>query len=82
MKRVRIGAVAALVAAAGVAGLMIGGRAAVAAPAKWVWFDEGDPLSEAPAETRYFRHVPRISRPHTVLLSNTEYFERSTPHLF
>src|SRR5262245_27167831 len=21
----------------------------------WIWFDEGDPLSSAPAETRYFR---------------------------
>src|SRR5437764_3546174 len=25
--------------------------------ANWVWFDEGDPVSSAPAETRYFRHV-------------------------
>src|SRR5438128_4469353 len=23
----------------------------------WIWFDEGDPVSSAPAETRYFRHV-------------------------
>ncbi len=23
----------------------------------WIWFDEGDPLSSAPAETRYFRRV-------------------------
>src|SRR5262245_11599311 len=23
----------------------------------WIWFDEGDPVSSAPAETRYFRYV-------------------------
>jgi putative heme-binding domain-containing protein len=39
-----------------------------AAPAEstevqWVWFDEGDPLQEAPAETRYFRRVFTIDRP-------------------
>src|SRR6266511_1813001 len=30
---------------------------------QWVWFDEGDPASEAPAETRFFRRVFTINRP-------------------
>jgi putative heme-binding domain-containing protein len=33
--------------------------------AQWIWFDEGDPLSNAPAETRYFRKAFEISRPVT-----------------
>ena len=28
-----------------------------AAEAQWIWFDEGNPAVEAPAETRYFRRV-------------------------
>jgi Glycosyl hydrolases family 2, sugar binding domain. len=39
-----------------------------AAPAEsdevqWIWFDEGDPITEAPSETRYFRRVFTINRP-------------------
>src|SRR5271166_2177764 len=29
----------------------------------WIWFNEGDPLVDAPAETRYFRRVFTVSRP-------------------
>jgi putative heme-binding domain-containing protein len=31
--------------------------------AQWVWFNEGDPTVDAPAETRYFRRVFEITRP-------------------
>src|SRR5438105_2646331 len=34
-----------------------------AAEAQWIWFDEGNPAAEAPAETRYFRRVFEINRP-------------------
>ena len=51
----------ALVALAGLAALTLpGGRPARAADTtgvQWIWFNEGDPLVEAPAETRYFRRV-------------------------
>jgi hypothetical protein len=30
---------------------------------QWIWFNEGDPLVEAPAETRYFRRVFDLQRP-------------------
>src|SRR5436305_5156930 len=30
---------------------------------QWIWFDEGDPLSDAPAATRYFRRTLTIDRP-------------------
>jgi putative heme-binding domain-containing protein len=30
---------------------------------QWIWFDEGDPLASAPAETRYFRRVFDLDRP-------------------
>jgi putative heme-binding domain-containing protein len=30
---------------------------------QWIWFDEGNPLAEAPSETRYFRRVFTINRP-------------------
>src|SRR5262245_34177433 len=30
---------------------------------QWVWFNEGDPLKSAPAETRYFRRVFTVNRP-------------------
>jgi putative heme-binding domain-containing protein len=29
----------------------------------WIWFDEGDPLSDAPAEIRYFRRVFTVDVP-------------------
>src|SRR5690242_19711194 len=29
---------------------------------QWIWFDEGDPLASAPAETRYFRRTFTIAR--------------------
>src|SRR5438128_961292 len=29
---------------------------------QWIWFDEGDPRMEAPAETRYFRRVFELER--------------------
>lgn len=29
----------------------------------WIWFDEGDPAKDAPAETRYFRKVFSMTRP-------------------
>ena len=34
-----------------------------AAEPQWIWFDEGNPAAEAPAETRYFRRVFTITRP-------------------
>src|SRR5262245_18075623 len=30
---------------------------------QWIWFDEGEPVKEAPAETRYFRRTFAIDRP-------------------
>ncbi len=30
---------------------------------QWIWFNEGDPAQDAPAETRYFRRVFNINRP-------------------
>ena len=40
------------------AGVLLSARAARADgafdKAKWIWFDEGDPVAEAPAATRYF----------------------------
>jgi putative heme-binding domain-containing protein len=30
---------------------------------QWIWFNEGDPVQEAPAQTRYFRKVFAIDRP-------------------
>src|SRR5437879_5137930 len=38
-------------------------RAAEPDEVQWIWFDEGDPAQEAPAETRYFRRVFTINRP-------------------
>src|SRR5262249_37947571 len=32
------------------------------AAAQWIWYDEGDPAQEAPAEPRYFRRVFVINR--------------------
>ena len=32
-------------------------QARPAAPPQWIWFNEGDPLQSAPAETRYFRRT-------------------------
>jgi putative heme-binding domain-containing protein len=54
----------ALVALAGFAALTLPtsrhARAADAPGVQWIWFNEGDPLVEAPAETRYFRRVLSI----------------------
>lgn len=54
----------------GMAGIAIVGAvwafgAATAQPdaVQWIWFDEGDPLVDAPAETRYFRRTFTINRP-------------------
>src|SRR5262245_27784708 len=33
------------------------------AEAQWVWYDEGDPAQDAPAETRYFRRAFTVDRP-------------------
>jgi putative heme-binding domain-containing protein len=33
-----------------------------AAGVQWIWHDEGDPLKEAPAETRYFRRTFDVGR--------------------
>src|SRR5262245_7615320 len=33
------------------------------AAVQWIWFNEGDPATSAPAETRYFRKVFTIDRP-------------------
>ncbi|HZY86684.1 MAG TPA: HEAT repeat domain-containing protein [Gemmataceae bacterium] len=33
------------------------------AEVQWIWFDEGDPLQGAPAETRYFRRAFTLDRP-------------------
>jgi putative heme-binding domain-containing protein len=56
-----------LVALAGLAALTLPGnrpaRAADTTGVQWIWFDEGDPLVEAPAATRYFRRVINLSRP-------------------
>jgi putative heme-binding domain-containing protein len=30
---------------------------------QWIWFDEGNPLTTAPSETRYFRRTFAINRP-------------------
>jgi putative heme-binding domain-containing protein len=38
-------------------------RAQQARQMQWVWFDEGDPLSDAPAATRYFRRTFTVARP-------------------
>jgi putative heme-binding domain-containing protein len=52
------------------AGLLVlaalsGWQAQAQAPAvmQWIWFDEGNPLADAPAETRYFRRVFEVQRP-------------------
>jgi putative heme-binding domain-containing protein len=51
----------ALIALAGLAALTLPAtrhaRAAEPSGVQWIWFNEGDPLVEAPAETRYFRRV-------------------------
>jgi putative heme-binding domain-containing protein len=56
-----------LLALAGLAFLTLPGdrqvRAADTAGVQWIWFDEGNPLVEAPAETRYFRRVFSVTRP-------------------
>ena len=38
-------------------------RAQAPTPMQWIWFDEGNPLADAPAETRYFRRVFDLKRP-------------------
>jgi putative heme-binding domain-containing protein len=38
-------------------------RAQEAGEAQWIWFNEGDPLTEAPIATRYFRKSFTINRP-------------------
>jgi hypothetical protein len=30
---------------------------------QWIWFNEGDPASDAPAETRYFRRTFNLPEP-------------------
>ena len=30
---------------------------------RWIWFNEGNPPAEAPAETRYFRRTFSVDRP-------------------
>lgn len=51
-------------AAAMLLGLALTARPARAeepfAKAKWVWFDEGDPIADAPAETRWFLRTFKI----------------------
>jgi putative heme-binding domain-containing protein len=37
-------------------------RAQAAKTMNWIWYDEGDPLNSAPAETRWFRRVFTLSR--------------------
>src|SRR5262249_2032878 len=47
-------------------GILHGVRTAAAQtlPAvQWIWFDEGDPLRDPPAEARYFRKGFTIARP-------------------
>src|SRR5262245_1826444 len=47
-----------------------------AAPAdaavQWVWFDEGDPVKEAPAATRYFRRTFTINRPTQIVVDDAD----------
>src|SRR2546421_580100 len=31
-------------------------------PMNWIWYDEGNPLASAPAETRYFRRVFSLAK--------------------
>jgi putative heme-binding domain-containing protein len=38
-------------------------RAAEAPVVQWIWFDEGDPARDAPAETRYFRRTFNLPEP-------------------
>ncbi|HXG10864.1 MAG TPA: HEAT repeat domain-containing protein [Gemmataceae bacterium] len=38
-------------------------RAQTSHGVQWIWFNEGDPARDAPAETRYFRRVFTIDRP-------------------
>ena len=41
-------------------------------PMNWIWYDEGNPLTEAPAETRYFRRVFTLAKaPERALLEIT-----------
>src|SRR5262249_28643061 len=37
-------------------------RAQAPPEVQWVWFDEGDPLTDAPVATRYFRRTFTIAR--------------------
>jgi putative heme-binding domain-containing protein len=59
------GALAMLFVFAAVAGTWAGRKPPQHSPSdlQWIWFDEGDPAAEAPAETRYFRRVFSVLRP-------------------
>jgi putative heme-binding domain-containing protein len=56
-----------LLALAGLAALTLSelqyARAADTTGVQWIWFDEGNPLVEAPAATRYFRRTFKVDRP-------------------
>ncbi len=38
----------------------------------WIWFNEGNPAEDAPAETRYFRRVFKIDRPTQIVVDEAE----------
>jgi putative heme-binding domain-containing protein len=64
MKRGRLVVVVALACLVfGLGSLVEKAPAQQAAGVQWIWFNEGDPAKEAPAETRYFRKVFQINRP-------------------
>jgi putative heme-binding domain-containing protein len=60
------GLLSGLLALAGLAFLSLPGarhaRAAEATGVQWIWFDEGDPLVDAPAGTRYFRRSFKLEK--------------------
>src|SRR5262245_43202541 len=63
MKRVLVFAIVGLCLSSVVASAQNKRGPLPAASLHWIWFDEGNPLQDAPAETRYFRKVFTIDRP-------------------
>jgi putative heme-binding domain-containing protein len=58
-----VGTVALACVLLGLAGQPWTAGAQQASGVQWIWFNEGDPAKEAPAEVRYFRLVFTIDRP-------------------
>jgi alpha-L-rhamnosidase len=55
-------------------------NAALLAKGKWIWFDEGDPSQDAPAESRYFRRTFKLPadkdiKKATFLMTGDNHFE-------